>query len=87
MQASLPRLQRSALLRCLKRHGMSWLPEIEGNKPRGKTFKRNPIGYVHVDIAEARTEEGKRCLFGAMDCTSKFADAELHPSALKSVVA
>jgi transposase InsO family protein len=87
LQATLPHLTRSALHRCLQRHGISRLPEVEGDRPKKKQFKRYPIGYFHIDIAEVRTEEGKLCLFVAIDRTSKFAYAELHPSATKSVAA
>jgi transposase-like protein len=44
LQATIPHLTRSALHRCLKRHGISRLPEIEGEKPAKKTFKTYPIG-------------------------------------------
>jgi transposase-like protein len=87
LQATLPHLTRSALHRCLQRHGISRLPQVDGEKPKKKKFKRYPIGYFHIDIAEVRTEEGKLCLFVAIDRTSKFAYAELHPSTTKSVAA
>ena len=87
LQTPLPHLTRSALHRCLKRHGISRLPDIEGTKPQKKTFKPYPIGYFHIDIAEVRTEEGKLYLFVAIDRTSKFAYAELHTEALKTVAA
>lgn len=38
-----------------------------------KKFKRCPIGFFHIDIAEVRTAEGKLYLFIAIDRTSKFA--------------
>ena len=59
LQATIPHLTRSSLHRCLKRHGISRLPEIAGDKIIRKPFKRYPIGYFHLDIAEVRTEEGK----------------------------
>ena len=58
LQATIPHLSRSSLHRCLQRHGISRLPEVEGDKPAKKKFKRYPIGYFHIDIAEVRTEEG-----------------------------
>ena len=77
LQATIPNLTRSALHRCLKRHGISRLPEIAGEKPARKTFKTYPIGFFHIDIAELRTEEGKLYLFIAIDRTSKVAFARL----------
>ena len=84
LQASLPHLTRSSLHRCLARHGISRLPEVEGDKPAKKRFKRYPIGYVHIDIAEVRTAEGKLYLFVAIDRTSKFAFVQLHDRANRS---
>jgi hypothetical protein len=81
LQETVPRLARSSLHRCLKRHGISRLPEIAGDKTSKKPFKRYPIGYFHIDIAEVRTGEGKLYLFVAIDRTSKFAFARLHPAA------
>src|SRR6188472_2944820 len=81
LQATIPHLTRSSLHRCLQRHGISRLPEIAGDKPAKKPFKRYPIGYFHIDIAEVRTGEGKLYLFVAIDRTSKFAFAQLHRTA------
>ena len=86
LQPSIPHLTRSSLHRCLQRHGISRLPEVEGDKPK-KKFKRYPIGYFHVDIAEVRTGEGKIRLFVAIDRTSKFAYVELYERAGKMVAA
>jgi hypothetical protein len=40
---------------------------MEGDKPERQKFKRYPIGYFHIDIAELRTNEGKLYLFVAID--------------------
>jgi transposase InsO family protein len=77
LQPSIPHLTRSSLHRCLQRHGISRLPDMDGDKPKRQKFKRYPIGYFHMDIAEVRTEEGKLYLFVAIDRTSKFAVAQL----------
>jgi len=77
LQPSIPHLTRSSLHRCLQRHGISRLPDVDGDKPKRQKFKRYPIGYFHIDIAEVRTEEGKLHLFVAIDRTSKFAVAQL----------
>ena len=83
LQPSIPHLTRSALHRCLQRHGISRLPEIEGDKPAKKRFASYPIGYFHIDIAEVQTGEGKLRLFVAIDRTSKLAFARLVESAGK----
>ena len=83
LQPTIPGLTRSSLHRCFQRHGVSRLPDVVGNKPGKKKFKRYPIGYFHIDIAEVRTEAGKLYLFVAIDRTSKFAYVELHEHAGK----
>lgn len=81
LQATIPNLTRSALHRCFQRHGISRLPEVEGDKGARKVFRRYPLGYFHIDIAEVRTEEGKLHLFVAVDRTSKYAFARLKAKA------
>jgi transposase InsO family protein len=71
------------LHRCLQRHGISRLPDLEGDKPAKKQFKAYPIGFFHMDIAEVRTGEGKLYLFVAIDRTSKFAVARLYDEATR----
>ncbi len=68
---------RSALHRCLQRHGISRLPDVEGDKPKRQKFKLYPIGFLHIDIAEVQTAEGKLYLFVGIDRTSKFAVTQL----------
>ena len=77
LQATIPRLTRSSLHRCLLRHGISRLPEVEGDKPAKKAFKRYPIGYFHIDIAEVRTEDGKLYMLVAIDRVSKIGRAHV----------
>lgn len=87
LQPSIPYLTRSSLHRCLQRHGISRLPEVQGDRPVRKRFKSYPIGYFHIDIAEMRTVQGKLYLFVAIDRTSKFAFTELHTKASKMAAA
>src|SRR5499433_3076761 len=81
LQATIPHLTRSSLHRLFQRHEISRLPAIEGETGRKKAFKRYPIGYFHIDIAEVRTEQGKLHMFVAIDRTSKFAYVEMHEKA------
>jgi hypothetical protein len=87
LQATIPHLTRSALHRGLKRHGISRLPDSAAPKPQKTKFKSYPIGSCHIDIAKVRTEEGKLSLLVAIDRTSKFAYAELHTEAIKTMAA
>lgn len=63
LQPSVPHLTRSALHRCLQRHGISRLPGIEDHKPKRQRLKPYPVGFFHIDIAEVQTTEGKLHLF------------------------
>jgi hypothetical protein len=88
LQATIPHLSRSALHRCFQRHGINRLPLHEdGQSSPKKKFKDYPIGCLHVDFAEVRTEEGRQYLFVAIDRTSKVAFAEPHPRATRMVAA
>jgi transposase InsO family protein len=87
LQPTIPHLTRSSLHRCLQRHGIGRLPDVEGDKRAKKKFKTYPIGFFHIDIAEVRTEQGKLHLFVAIDRTSKFAFVELHEKATTAVSA
>src|SRR6195952_2521395 len=73
LQPTLPQLTRSSLHRCLQRHAISRLPDVDGDKPKRSKFKAYPIGSFHIDIAQVGTEQGKLHLFVAIDRTSKFA--------------
>src|SRR5450755_4041858 len=77
LQPTIPHLTRSSLHRCLQRHGISRLPEVEGAKPPKKKFKAYPIGFFHIDIAEVQTAEGKLYLYVGIDRTSKFTFVQL----------
>lgn len=54
----LPQLSRSALYRCLVRHGISQLPKSTNAPKRGK-FAPTEMGYLHIDSSELRLESGK----------------------------
>jgi len=85
LQPTIPHLTRSSLHHCLQRHGIGRLPEVDGDRPAKRKFKTYPIGYFHIDIAEVRTEQGKRHMFVAIDRTSKFAFVELHEKVTTAV--
>ena len=87
LQPTLPHLTRSSLHRCLQRHGISQLPQIEGEASVKRKFKAYPIGFFHIDIAEVRTEQGKLYLLVAIDRTSKFAFVEMHEKVARSTAA
>ncbi|SNT76951.1 hypothetical protein SAMN05444959_1494 [Paracoccus seriniphilus] len=75
------------ICRGLQRHEISRLPDVDGDKPKRKRFKRYPIGYFHIDIAEVQTAEGKLYLFVGIDRTGRFAFALLVKKAGKMAAA
>ena len=87
LQPTIPHLTRSSLHRCLQRHGISRLPQVEGEASPKRKFKAYPIGYFHIDIAEVRTAQGKLYLLVAIDRTSKFAFVELHEKVTRRIAA
>ena len=64
LQPTIPHLTRSSLHRCLQRHGISRLPDVEGDKPQKKKFKRYPIGlfpHRHRRSADSRGQTLPLC--------------------------
>ena len=67
LRETIPRLSRSALHRCLQRHGISRLPQGEEKASKRKRFAETKIGYVHIDVCELRLAQGKLFMFLAID--------------------
>src|SRR3979409_452072 len=65
LKDTIPNLSRSALHRCLQRHGISRLPASETTEKR-KRFKTYDIGYAHIDSAELAHAHGKLIMFLAI---------------------
>jgi transposase InsO family protein len=83
LRDTIPKLSRSALHRCLERHGISRLPQDEEATSKRKRFAETTIGYVQIDICELRLAEGKLFMFLAVDRVSKFAHVAFLPAATK----
>ena len=66
-------LTRSSLHRCLERHGISRLPDVEGDKPKRRSSTPIRSASFTSTLPRSRTAEGKLYLFVAIDRTSKFA--------------
>jgi hypothetical protein len=74
---TIPQLTRSVLQRSLQPHGISRLPDVEGDKSKRWKFKRYLIGFFHMDIGEGQAARGKLYLYADTDRTSKFRVAQL----------
>ncbi|UVL15448.1 integrase core domain-containing protein [Pseudomonas atacamensis] len=77
-----PQLSRSALHRCLVRHGINQVPKSGTATKRGK-FDETEMGYLHIDSSELRLESGKQHLFVAADRVTKFTHIAFFDSATK----
>jgi transposase InsO family protein len=73
LRETIPQLSRSALHRCLVRHGISRLPRDDEKASKRKPFAAMRVGYVHIDVCELRLAHGKLFMFLAIDRVSKFA--------------
>jgi transposase InsO family protein len=78
LREATPTLSRSALHRCLVRHGISRLPHDPERASKRGRFAETRIGYVHIDVRELRLREGKLFMFLAIDRVSRFAHAVFY---------
>src|SRR3712207_234179 len=82
LRESIPRLTRSALHRCLVRHGISRLPREGEKASKRQRFAATAIGYVHIDVCELRLAEGKLYMFLAIDRFRAVPWTQVHPRRL-----
>ena len=69
-------LSRSAIHRCLKRHGISSRKTMPRHKPQA--FETSPCGFIHLDIKYLSTLGGKRAYaFVAIDRATRYVYAEI----------
>ena len=71
-----PDISRSALHRCLKRHGVSQKPRDP--KPTAHSFAPEPFGYVHVDLKHLPRLHGRPAyVFVAIERATRFVHVEI----------
>ena len=78
-----PKVSRSGLDRCLRRHGVARLTDLRpaGETKPVKTFKDYAPGFVHIDIKylpQMADEARRRYLFVAIDRASRWVYLELR---------
>lgn len=78
-------VSRSGLDRCLRRHGVSQLRDLqvvaEGERAHAKTFKDYDPGFVHVDIKylpQMPDETQRRYLFVAIDRATRWVFVRIY---------
>ena len=70
------KLSRSAIHRCLKRHGISSRKAMPRHKPQA--FETSPCGFIHLDIKYLSTLGGKRAYaFVAIDRATRYVYVEI----------
>jgi transposase InsO family protein len=73
-----PDISRSALHRCLKRHGLSQRPREA--QPAAQPFAPQPFGYVHIDLKHLpRLNKQPAYVFLAIERTTRFVRVEIIP--------
>ena len=78
LKDKIPSLSRSNIYRCLKRNGLNKNPPEFSEKRTKKEFKNYPIGFLHMDIAQVHTGDGKAYLFVGIDRKTRYVYAELY---------
>jgi hypothetical protein len=72
------KLSRSAIHRCLKRHGISRRPKPD--KPPVGTFETTGVGFIHVDVKHLPAlRRQKSYAFVAIDRATRYVYLEIHP--------
>lgn len=73
-----PKLARSSIHRCLKRHGVSARPEKKTD-PRQSFITDAPAGFIHIDLKHLSRIDGKPAYaFVAIDRATRFVYLEIH---------
>lgn len=72
------RLSRSAIHRCLKRHGIS--RRSQPDKPPVGAFETTGVGFIHVDLKHLPAlRRQKSYAFVAIDRATRYVYLEIHP--------
>ena len=71
-----PKLSRSAIHRCLKRHGISQRPPVP--RPVPQSFETAGVGFIHIDLKHLTRLEGRPSyVFVAIDRASRFVHVQI----------
>jgi len=73
-----PTLSRSAIHRCLQRHGIS--RRAKPDKPKSGAFEQATVGFIHIDLKHLPAlERRKTYAFVAIDRATRYVYVEIHP--------
>ena len=74
-----PKLSRSAIHRCLVRHGLNRRPEPA--KPPIGVFEQATVGFIHIDLKHLPAlQRRKSYAFVAIDRATRYVYMEIHPN-------
>jgi len=74
-----PKLSRSAIHRCLVRHGLNRRAKPE--KPAVGVFEQATVGFIHIDLKHLPAlERRKSYAFVAIDRATRYVYLEIHPN-------
>ena len=78
-----PNVSRSGLDRCLRRHGVGSLRDLQAqpSRPKHKAFKADAPGYLHVDVKylpQLADETSRRSLFVAIDRATRWVSVRVY---------
>ena len=72
------KLSRSAIHRCLQRHGISRRPKPD--KPASASSNRPAVGFIHIDLKHLPAlQRRKSYAFVAIDRATRYVFVEIHP--------
>lgn len=72
------KLSRSAIHRCLKRHGLNQRPKPD--KPAVGVFEQAGVGFIHIDLKHLPAlQKRKSYAFVAIDRATRYVYVEIHP--------
>jgi len=73
-----PNISRSGVFRCLKRHGINKLPDLDPPEP-SQPFRTYDCGFIHMDLKHLSKLDGQVAyVFVAIDRATRFVYAEIH---------
>ena len=71
-----PALSRSAIHRCLRRHGLNRREAAE--KPARQAFETTTVGFIHIDLKHLTRLQGRPSyVFAAIDRATRFVHVEI----------
>jgi transposase-like protein len=74
-----PRLSRSAIHRCLKRHGLN--QRAKPDQPKVGVFEQAGVGFIHIDLKHLPAlQRRKSYAFVAIDRATRYVYLEIHPN-------